>query len=108
MVLVVTGTQPKTANGADAAIIPVPTVARGVGMAANRLSASSRVLAEVSVCLAVASDCAVMAAARAPNCSRRVAISAVIAKRAGAAGPRGEGVGPGGGGGSLQMRLLRS
>jgi hypothetical protein len=63
-----------------------------------------------------------MATARAPSCSRRLVMSAVVAKRAGA---RGEGVGPGGGGGSLplmmnngcsghdksrsrQMRLLRS
>ena len=79
MVLVVTGTPPKTANGAEAAIIPVVAVARGVGVAVNRRSASSRVLAEVSVCLAVASDCAVIAAARAPNCSRRLVISAVVA-----------------------------
>jgi hypothetical protein len=83
MVLVVTGTPPKTANGAVAAI--GVTGVREVGSAAaKRRSASSRVLEDVSVCLVVASDCAVMAAVNCVNDARRLAMSSLVA--AGGAG----------------------
>jgi hypothetical protein len=55
MVLVVTGTPPKTANGAEAAI--GVTAGRVVGsVAAKRRSASSKTAVDACVCAAMAVD----------------------------------------------------
>jgi hypothetical protein len=81
MVLVVTGTPPKTANGADAAIIPDATVVRGVGSAVNRRSACARVLADTVACAAMAVD-------NCPNYVRRLAMSSLVTAIA-AVGERG-------------------
>jgi hypothetical protein len=70
MVLVVTGTPPKTANGAEAAI--GGTVVREVGsVAAKRRSASAKTAVDAVVCAAMAVDnCAIVA--------RRLAMSALV------------------------------
>jgi hypothetical protein len=79
MVLVVTGTPPKTANGAEAVIIPDVTAVRGVDSAAKRRSASAKVLAD-----AVA--CAAMAFGNCPSDASRLAMSSLVA--AGGGGSR--------------------
>ena len=108
MVLVVTGTPPKTANGAVAAI--GVTAGRVVGsIAAKRRSASCKTAVDAVVCAAMAVDiCAIVA--------RRLAMSVLVT----AVPPVGESGGVRGGVSTMlissghdksrsrQMRLLRS
>jgi hypothetical protein len=73
MVLVVTGTPPKTANGAEAAMIPGVTAGHEVGsVATKRRSASAKALVDAVVCAAMAFD-------NCPNDARRLAMSSLVA-----------------------------